>query len=75
MGSDVGQIFPTASLLWDHSILYVLVCEKRFSIPGQNLRYSSFIYPYICLICRDAVSIFLRPWKEEVVPIYHIPLF
>ena len=30
MGSDVGQIFPTASLHRDHSILYALVCEKTF---------------------------------------------
>ena len=29
MGSDVGQIFPTASLHRDHSILYALVCEKK----------------------------------------------
>ena len=29
MGSDVGLIFPTASLHRDHSILYALVCEKR----------------------------------------------
>ena len=29
MGSDVGQIFPTASLHRDHSILYALVCEKN----------------------------------------------
>ena len=29
MGSDVGQIFPTASLHRDHSILYALVYEKR----------------------------------------------
>ena len=28
MGSDVGQIFPTASLHSDHSISYALVCEK-----------------------------------------------
>ena len=34
MGSDVGQIFPTASLHRDHSISYALVCEKRFSIFG-----------------------------------------
>ena len=39
MGSDVGQIFPTASLHRDHSISYALVCEKRFSIPRSNLRY------------------------------------
>ena len=28
MVSDVGQIFPTASLHRDHSISYALVCEK-----------------------------------------------
>ena len=32
MGSDVGQIFPTASLHRDHSILYELVCEKDKSV-------------------------------------------
>ena len=32
MGSDVGQIFPTASLHRDHSILYALVCEKEKAI-------------------------------------------
>ena len=31
MGSHVGQIFRTASLHRDHSILYVLVCEKEES--------------------------------------------
>ena len=30
MGSDVGQIFPTASLHRDHSISYALVCEKTY---------------------------------------------
>ena len=29
MGSDVGQIFPTASLHRDHSISYALVFEKN----------------------------------------------
>ena len=33
MGSDVGQIFPTASLHRDHSISYALVCEKEISYP------------------------------------------
>ena len=33
MGSDVGQIFPTASFHRDHSILYALVCEKEKSVP------------------------------------------
>ena len=31
MGIDVGQIFRTASLHRDHSILYALVCEKKLS--------------------------------------------
>ena len=31
MGSDVGQIFPTASLHRDQSISYALVYEKDFS--------------------------------------------
>ena len=34
MGSDVGQIFQTASLHRDHSILYALVCEKEISNMG-----------------------------------------
>ena len=34
MGSDVGQIFPTASLHRDHSILHALVFEKIESIIG-----------------------------------------
>ena len=34
MGSDVGQIFPTASLHRDHSISYALVCEKEISHMG-----------------------------------------
>ena len=38
MGSDVGQIFPTASLHRDHSILYELVCEKKLSHIGENNR-------------------------------------
>ena len=38
MGSDVGQIFPTASLHRDHSISYALVCEKAFSHMGRNSR-------------------------------------
>ena len=31
MGSDVGQIFPTARVYRDHSILYTLVFEKEIS--------------------------------------------
>ena len=36
MGSDVGQIFPTASLHRDHSISYALVCEKELSQMCKN---------------------------------------
>ena len=36
MGSDVGQIFPTASLHRDHSISYALVCEKEISHMGKS---------------------------------------
>ena len=36
MGSDVGQIFPTASYYRAHSILYALVCEKELSHMGKN---------------------------------------
>ena len=36
MGSDVGQIFPTASLHRDHTISYALVCEKEISHMGKN---------------------------------------
>ena len=36
MGSDVGQIFPSASLHRDHSISYALVCEKKKSHMGKN---------------------------------------
>ena len=38
MDIDVGQIFPTASLHRDHSILYALVCEKELSHMGKNNR-------------------------------------
>ena len=36
MGSDVGQIFSTASLHRDHSISYALVCEKELFHMGKN---------------------------------------
>ena len=32
----MGQIFPSANLLRDHSISYVLVCEKEISQMGKN---------------------------------------
>ena len=34
----MGQIFPTASLHRDHSILYALVCKKELSHMGKNHR-------------------------------------
>ena len=40
MGSDVGQIFPTASLHRDHSILFALVCEKFLSHIPTHTRLS-----------------------------------
>ena len=36
MGSDVGQIFPTARLQRGHWILYALVCEKELSHMGKT---------------------------------------
>ena len=44
MGSDVGQIFPTASLHRDHSILYALVCEQELSNIGQNIGNANQVY-------------------------------
>ena len=35
-GYDVGQIFPTASLHRDHSILYALLCEIELCHMGKN---------------------------------------
>ena len=49
MGSDVGQIFPTAILHRDHSISYALVCEKEFSQIGKNIRNPG-------LVCKKNVS-------------------
>ena len=44
MGSDVGQIFPTASLHRDHSISYALVCEKELSHMGENNENPDLVY-------------------------------
>ena len=49
MGSDVGQIFPTASLHRDHSISYALVCEKEKSHMGKNNRNPD-------LVCENHIS-------------------
>ena len=49
MGSDEGQIFPTASLHRDHSISYALVCEKALSHIGKKERKSrSGVREIIC---------------------------
>ena len=61
MGSDVGQISPTASLHRDHSISYALVCEKELSHMGKynfslhikstlltHLTYGNLLYPPAC---------------------------
>ena len=40
MGSDVGQIFPTASLHRYRSNSYALVCEKEISHMGEKKRLS-----------------------------------
>ena len=68
MGSDVGQIFPTASLHRDHSILYVLVCEKRLT-----LWYRSFINDDVCqfgtaliLIYETAISLRLFGTRSDL---------
>ena len=44
MGSDVGQIFPSASLHRDHSISYALVCEKEISHMGKNNGNPDLVY-------------------------------
>ena len=44
IGSDVGQIFRTASLHRDHSILYTLVYEKEFSHMGKNSGNSNLVF-------------------------------
>ena len=59
MGSDVGQIFPTASLRRDHSISYALVCEKEISHMGKNNRNPDLVCENNCSC--DIRKIFLPP--------------
>ena len=47
MGSDVGQIFLTASLHRDHTILYALVCEKEISHIDKNSGIPNLVYATI----------------------------
>ena len=56
MGSDVEQIFPTASLHRDHSIVYALVCEKELSHMGKNSGNPD-------LVCGKAFSITIHVTK------------
>ena len=53
MGSDVGQIFLTASSYRDHSILYALVCEKELSHMCKNNKTPDLVcekkYSLICV--------------------------
>ena len=56
MGSDVGQIFPTARLHRDRPISYALVCEKELSHMGKQngnpdlVCENHFFYPIITLM-------------------------
>ena len=60
MGSYVGQIFPTASLHRDHSILYALVYEKEISHMDKTTE-----IPIWCArICFLNVHRFL--WKIDI---------
>ena len=65
MGSDVGQIFPTASLHRDHSILYALVCEKALSGTFMFfLILTAFILiDYLIHTCIDTISMELSIFK------------
>ena len=58
MGSDVGQIFPTASLHRDHSIsyMYALVCEKELSHMGKNNGNPDLVCENILKFCKEEDS-------------------
>ena len=43
LGSDMGQILPTANIHRDHSILYALVYETEFSHIGKNSGYTDLL--------------------------------
>ena len=66
MGSDVGQIFPTASLHRDHSILYAVVCEKEFSHMGTNSENPD-------LVCKKKVYFFSGEF-DQGIPLLHLRL-
>ena len=57
----MGQIFPTASLHRDHSISYVLVCEKELSHMGKNNRNPD-------LVC-DKSILFVCGWDMKKMSI------
>ena len=68
MGSDVGQIFPTASLDRDHSISYALVCEKILSHIPKHTRSSD---PYVSSLSEKSVP-HRYPCEISVIIIPHI---
>ena len=49
MGSDVGQVFSTASKRSDHSILYALVYEKDLSHTGKITEITVWCARIFCL--------------------------
>ena len=65
MGSDVGQIFPTASLHRDHSIPYALVCEKELSHMGKNSRNLDLVCKNKCS-CTYSVEVVLCSNKDQI---------
>ena len=69
MGSDVGQIFPTASLHRDHSISYALVCEKELSHMGKNNIYLYLVWEKSTVTTCKSESSFLAIY----FPLYLIP--
>ena len=68
MGSDVGQIFPTASLHRDHSILYVLVCEKSMS-RGWDKEIPHGVLLMEQLVLSDKWARNSRPAGTSLVPL------
>ena len=65
MGSDLGQIFPTASLHRDHSISYALVCEKGKGSLGDVKTHNTQTFSSTKLLTRVTVAdklVFVNPF-------------
>ena len=79
----VRNIFPTASLLLDHSILYALVCEKELSHMGKNNGNPNLMCEKISSVaCRlSSVKIHYSVNRNEVYVVFfsikyrYIPIF